>query len=132
MGLFGKKKDESIRVLHYEGLKDFMQDSPCTVEVNENVFIIKRIKPETTVTLPMEKVLTFDAMEEPSFMIKYHNINVNTSKAKGINKYYLVVRYINKENEEKYLAFWGTASEYGKFLKLRTLKLDEQSKSYSL
>ena len=58
-------------------------------------------------------------MEEENFMIRYHGQAVTTTKAKGIQKYYLVVDYTSKEDEEKRLAFWGTSTEYGKFLELQ-------------
>ena len=51
-------------------------------------------------------------MEEKAFMLKYHGQAISTTKAKGIDKYYLVVQY-----DKGTLAIWGTAFEYGKFLK---------------
>lgn len=78
------------------------------------MFEIRRIKPETTVTLPMNRIKSFSAMEEEKFMLKYHGQAKNTSKLKGAKKYYLVVEY-----DKGMLAFWGTAMEYGKFLDLQ-------------
>lgn len=92
--------------MHYEGL-DFPTDFPCRIELKDDTFFIKRIKPEVTVTLPLSQIKSFSAMEEENFMLRYHGQAVTTSKAKGIQKYYLVVDYISKENEEKRLAFWG-------------------------
>ncbi|AZK44805.1 hypothetical protein [Paenibacillus lentus] len=129
--MFGRKK-KAIKVQHYEGLKDFMQDFPCTIEMNDEQFVIQRIKPETTVNLPIERILAIDAMEEERFMLKYHNHETSTTKAKGIKKYYLVVRYQDVEGTEQYLAFWGTASEYGKFIELQKRKMDTPSSNYSL
>ncbi|MBA9087510.1 hypothetical protein FHR92_003995 [Fontibacillus solani] len=129
--MFGRKK-KGIRVQHYEGLKDFMQDFPCTVEMTDEQFLIQRVKPETTVNLPVERILEIDTMEEEKFMLKYHNDKSNTSKTKGIKKYYLVVRYLNTEGTEQYLAFWGTASEYGKFIELQKQKMNVASSDYSL
>lgn len=101
--MFGKKKESGIPVGHYEG-----------IEVKGDVFEIRRIKPETTVTLPMNRIKSFSAMEEEKFMLKYHGQAKNTSKLKGAKKYYLVVEY-----DKGMLAFWGTAMEYGKFLDLQ-------------
>ena len=117
--------------MHYEGLNDFIQDYPCTIEMKEDIFEIKRIKPETIVTLSKEQIIKIEMMEETKFMLKYHNDNTTTDR--GIKKYYLVVTYISKEKEEKYIAFWGTSIESSKFLKLQNMELKENtSKSYSL
>lgn len=130
--MFGKKKDKSIRVQHYEGLQDFMQDFPCTIEMKDGQFVIQRKKPETTVTLPGDRILSFTPMEEENFMVKYHNESANTTKAKGIQKYYLVVKYLSGEGLEKHLAFWGTATEYKKFIDLQREKMNSAASSYSL
>ena len=132
--MFGRKKKEQkeIKVMHYEGLKDFSQDFPCTIEMTDDQFIIKRIKPETTVNLPTKRILALDAMEEERFMLKYHNAKASTSKSEVIKKYYLVVRYQDTEGSEKYLAFWGTSSESIKFIKLKQEKMNTASSNYSL
>ena len=128
--MFGKKSN-IIKVMHYEGLNDFIEDYPCTIEMKEDIFEIKRIKPETIVTLSKEQIIKIEMMEEAKFMLKYHNDNTTTDR--GIKKYYLVVTYISKEKEEKYIAFWGTSIESSKFLKLQNMELKENtSKSYSL
>lgn len=128
--MFGKKSN-IIKVMHYEGLNDFIQDYPCTIEMKEDIFEIKIIKPETIVTLSKEQIIKIEMMEEAKFMLKYHNDNTTTDR--GIKKYYLVVTYISKEKEEKYIAFWGTSIESSKFLKLQNMELKENtSKSYSL
>lgn len=113
--MFGKKKSKVISVMHYEGIDSFASDYPCTLEINNNVLEIKRIKPEITVTLPINRIKSFSAMEEKNFMLKYHGHAVTTSKTKWINKYYLVVEY-----DKGMLAFWGTAKEYGKFIDLQS------------
>mgnify|MGYP000002969380 FL=1 len=100
--------------MHYEGIEGFATDYPCRIEVKGDVFEIRRIKPETTVTLPMNRIKSFSAMEEEKFMLKYHGQAKNTSKMKGVKKYYLVVDY-----DKGMLAFWGTAKEYGNFLNLQ-------------
>ncbi len=128
--MFGKKKLPGIPVQHYEGL-DFAVDYPCRVELSGEAFTITRIKPETTVTLPIAQIKSFSAMEEERFMLQYHGEKAETSKAKGIKKYYLVVKYTSKAGEEKHLAFWGTGSEYGKFLEFQNTPLNAPS-NYSL
>lgn len=129
--MFGKKKTNVIKVMHYEGLQDFIQDFPCTIEMKEDTLEIKRIKPETTVNLATKQIIKFETMEEERFMLKYHNDKSTTDK--GIKKFYLVVTYNSKNNEEKYIAFWGTAFEYGKFVDLQNnFSMNKQPNSYSL
>lgn len=113
--MFGKKdKITKISVMHYEGISEFATDYPCRLEINDEELVIKRLKPETTVTLPKNRIKSVSAMEEPKFMMQYHGNAISTSKSKDIKKYYLVINY-----DKGMLAFWGTAKEYGEFLKLQ-------------
>lgn len=127
--MFGKKKLPGVPVQHYEGL-DFPIDFPCRIELTEKAFTIVSLKPETTVTLPIAQIKSFSAMEEESYMLKYHGQAKSTSKT-GFKKYYLIVEYISKSGEEKRLAFWGTSSEYGKFIEMQNSNLNQGS-NYSL
>lgn len=110
--MFGKKKEAPIRVMHYEGIDAFASDYPCTLEVKDDKVVITRIKPETVVTLPLSRISSFSAMEEPRFMERYHGEAKRTDK--GTSKYYLVIQY-----DKGMIALWGTAMEYGKFLDLQ-------------
>ena len=130
--MFGKKKENAIPVQHYEGLKDFTQDFPCKIEVKDSTFEIRRLKPETTVTLPLDRIKSFSAMEEENFMVKYHGEGMSTTKSKGIKKYYLVVDYTAQDGSEKMLAFWGTASEYKHFIDLQYSSTGSEPTSYCL
>ena len=121
--MFGKKKDKPIPVVHYEGL-DFAVNYPCQIALENDIFTIKRIKPETVVTLPISRIKSFSAMTEPEFMLKYHGEAINTSKAKGIDKYYLVIHYTDKSGVDKFIDLWGTASEYGRFIDFTTYPLN--------
>lgn len=119
--MFGIKKHSvlpGIRAIHYEGL-DFPTNNPCGLELDETALKINRINPDVVITLPVAQIKNFSVLREPDFMLKYHGHAVSTSKMKGVDKFYLVVDYTSKEGAEKYLAFWGTASEYGKFLNLQ-------------
>ena len=112
--LFGKKKEKGVPVMHYEGIDAFATDYPVNLLVDdETITITRRVKPETTVTLPLNRVQSFTAMEESRFMQQYKGNSATTSKS-GIAKYYLVVKY-DKGN----LVFWGTAKEYKYFLDLQ-------------
>ncbi len=123
--MFGKKKDKKndvIRALHYEGIPEFATDYPCTLKLEDDQLVITRIKPETVVTLPLNRIKSFTAMEESRFMLQYHGEAKTTSKMKNVNKYYLVVQY-----DKGMLAFWGLAKEYGKFLDLQNNALNAPS-----
>ena len=112
--IFKKKNKNIIRVVHYDGLKGFNQDYPCTIEEKEDVFEIKKIKPEMTVTLPKNKIVKIDYLRDNEFMQKYHNTLGTNDK-----KHYLVIIYNSDENSEKQIVFWGTSLEAIKFSKLK-------------
>ena len=69
--MFGKKKESGIAIMHYEGIKQFAADYPVRMDVKGDVLEIKRIKPETIVTLPINRIMSFTAMEESRFMQQY-------------------------------------------------------------
>lgn len=110
----GKKKNEGVPVQHYEGIEGFASNYPCRLELDADNLTVTRLKPETTVTLPVNRIQSITAMEEPQFMQMYHGNAASTGK-NGIKKYFLVIQY-----DKGMLAFWGTAAEYGKFLKMQT------------
>ena len=120
--MFGKKKNEKpMKVMHYEGIDAFATDYPCTLELKDGQLVITRIKPETVVTLPLDRIRSFTAMEEPRFMEQYHGTAMTTSKMKNMKKYYLVVQY-----DKGMLAFWSTVGEYGRFIDLQNMNLNHQ------
>jgi len=127
--MFGKKKNNVIKVCHYEGLENFMQNYPCEIQIKENIFEIKRIKPETIVTLEMERVIKFDAMSEEQFMSKYHNCSVEANNK--IPKTFLVVTYKAKDETVKYLAFWGVLFDGTKLMDM-AYKNVKNADSYTL
>lgn len=115
--MFGKKKESGIPVQHYEGISAFAQDWPCRLEVKDDHLEIRRLKPETTVNLPKNRIIKIDEMEEKQFMAKYHGSPIST--AKNGTKYFLVITYTTQDGSESFLAFWGTAFERGAFLNLK-------------
>lgn len=127
--MFGKKKNNVIKVCHYEGLENFMQNYPCEIQIKENIFEIKRIKPETTVTLEMERIIKFDTMSEEQFMSKYHNCSID-GKSKS-PKTFLVVTYKAKDGTVKYLAFWGVLFDGMKLIDM-AYKNVKNTDSYSI
>lgn len=117
--MFRKKKNKSIHVMHYEGIENFATDYPVIIEITDDTFIVKRLKPETTVTLQLNRIKSFSAMEEKNFMLKYHGQAITTTKQKATQKYYLVVEY-----DKGRLVFWGTVKEYQTFIDLQTINND--------
>lgn len=116
INMFGKKevKAKELSVMHYEGIPYFATDYPCTLLFGDEELIIRRQMPETTVVLPKNRILSVSAMEEPRFMLRYHGNAASTSNSPIVNKYYLAIVY-----DKGLLAFWGTAKEYGEFLKIQ-------------
>ncbi len=103
------KKYKTVKVMHYEGIKDFPTDCPCTLEIiNENL-IIKRRKPETTVTLPLNRINSFSTMSEYAFLQQYKGTELTKSKD-YIAKNFLVVQY-----DKGILVLWGTSLKTHKF-----------------
>lgn len=128
--MFGKKKNLIIKAMHYEGLTDFIQNAPCEIEIKEGNFLIKRIKPEVIVTLPIERIKRFECLSENDFFTRYHNTSIDISKNR-IQKYFLVVTYNSKEFNEKYLVFWAVPPQSMKFIDLQ-YKYNSNTESYSL
>lgn len=124
--LFSKKNKDIIRVMHYEGLEGFNQNYPCTIEEKEDVFEIKKINPELTVTLPKNKIVKIDSLRDHEFMQKYQNTVGTNNK-----KFYLVITYNSKEGNEKQIVLWGTAAEGIKFNDLK-IKYSGNTQDYTL
>lgn len=112
--IFKKKNKNIIKVVHYDGLRGFNQDYPCTIEEKDDSFEIKKIKPEMVVTLPKNKIVSIDSLNDNEFMQKYHNTIGTNDK-----KYYLIITYNSDENAENQIIFWGTSFEAIKFNKLK-------------
>lgn len=92
--MFGRKKKElpeGIRLMHYEGLPGFSQDSPCFMEQTAEALLFRRVD-GPTVTLPLEKVTGLDILEEPHFAARYRGTGLNTSKSNAV-KWYAVLTY---------------------------------------
>ena len=102
--MFGKKKESGLAVQHYEGIEGFATDYPCRLKLNADMLTIKRIKPETTVTLERSRINNITVLEEANFMSKYHG-HADTT-AKSGKKTYLVIEY-----DKGMLAFWTVGFE---------------------
>lgn len=90
--MFGKRvKLPGIPVMHYQGLKGFPQDFPCSIELSGESIVFHKVNPEVTVTLPLNKVTLIDMMEEENYQVMYHNVKASTAKL-GV-KWYYVIKY---------------------------------------
>lgn len=116
--MFGKKKNIKAKAIHYEGILEFAQNAPCEIEVKEDTFEIKRIKPETFVKLPMDRIIKFEYLSEYDFMSKYHNTTIEIQKGQ-IMKSFLVITYTAKDNTTKRLAFWEVGINAMKFIDIQ-------------
>ena len=113
MGLFSKKEDKPYRVMHYEGIDSVGVNIPCNLLIKDNVLNIS-FKSGVNVTLPMERVIKFEAMCENDFMMKYKQTNCNDKNDKILVSY-LVITYTSKENEEKRVVLWAANFREVKF-----------------
>ena len=107
MGLFGfgKKDDKPFRVMHYEGIDSIGTDIPCTFLIKDDIMNIN-FNSGMNVTLPMERVIRFEAMGINDFMMKYKGTNA-PNKKNGIAVSYLVITYTAKDNTEKRIVLWA-------------------------
>lgn len=125
---FSKKKKETnntLKVMYYEGLQGFMQDYPCTITLEDDFLIIKKVNPDLTVKLPINQITAIDALPEKNFMVQYHN-NPGTTARVG-KKFYYVFKYTSSAGESKHVAFWDvTSNSMNQVLYLRE-KLSQQS-----
>jgi hypothetical protein len=108
--MFGKKKESNqLTVMYYEGLQGFIQDFPCTIIFEDEAIIIRKTKPDLTVKLPINQVISIDAMPEQNFLVQYHNTTGTTSKAG--TKFYYVIKYTSSAGEPKHIAFWDVSAK---------------------
>lgn len=110
--MFNKRK-KPIQVMHYEGINSFSTDYPCTLELTDENLIVKRINPETTVTLPTDRIQSISALGEAAFLQQYKGTAFIKPK-NYIPKYFLVIQY-----DKGTLVFWGTSKAYRRFLNLQ-------------
>lgn len=128
--MFGKKKKTNkIDLIHYEGLENFYQDCPCVLEEKDEHFEIKRKVGEGTVILNKKQVKMIDFLSENEFMKKYHSTIAEKNKTP---RCFLIIQYISKDNEEKYIALWGTTFESKKMIDLKYKFAENSNSSYSL
>ena len=112
VSMFGRKKTKPIRVVHYEGIDGIPTDYPCTIELDDVTLKIKiRKKPENTITLSRERIISISVLGEDRFMQQFKGSNQVNKRE--LPMYYLVIQY-----DKGILVFWGTLKEHKNFIKL--------------
>lgn len=129
--MFGKNKSKVISAFHYEGLPDFTTDYPCTVEVGADSIVIQRKKPEVTVTLPFDRLLTISPMQEKDFMMKYHG-HSDVRKLLGSKRHFVVIEYMSQSGENKYFALWAPTHQAMGLIGLQSIKQGDTPSTYTL
>lgn len=82
--MFKKNKKEIFKVIHFEGINEFMQNAPCEIELKEDIFEIRNNMTKSIATLPknriqkleylLEKILCKNIIIATLKIIKYRNI----------------------------------------------------------
>lgn len=129
--MFGKKKSKAIPAFHYEGLPDFTTDYPCTVEVIDSSIVIQRKKPDVTITLPVDRLLTISPMNEKDFMMKFHG-HSDVRKLIGTKRHFVVVEYISQTGEQKHFALWAPTHQAMGLISLQDIKKGDAPATHTL
>lgn len=136
MGLFQKKSKipDGIKIQYYEGdLQGFICNYPCQLLLEDDKLRITKVNPDVTVYLNINRLMSIDIFPEKEYMAKYKGNDTTTSRAKGISKEYYVFNYIDKNNNNKQLVFWGTSTESLKIMKIRETAIKNQkSNAYEI
>ena len=130
--LFGKKKKElpaGARMMHYEGLRGFNQDSPCFMERTEAGLVFRQMNGPAA-TLPLEKLTGLEQMPERNFMARYHGTAATTAHGAAV-KWFAVFHYTAQEGE-RMLAFWYTEPKTGNALRELAAQVGASAQDYTL
>lgn len=58
---FGKNKNKSYSVMHYEGIPGIATNMPCSFEIINDILTI-HLNKDSDVTLPLDRVIKFESM----------------------------------------------------------------------
>jgi hypothetical protein len=101
--MFGKK--DEIKVIYFEGLNGFTQDTFCFLEVNDDAITIISKKPEVKVTLKRDQLKNIDMLTEKQFFMQY--LHTEKKPVKVMPKTFYVFKYRSSDDEDKKLIFYS-------------------------
>ena len=112
--LFSKKKANQITMMHYEGLKGFEQDMPCSLTLTDSTLTFSKVKPDISANLQLSQIQAIEFLPEVNFLSQYHNTGIPTAKAG--QKLYWVIKFTNSSGEASHIAVWDVGGKAHKFM----------------
>lgn len=112
--LFSKKNANQVTMMHYEGLKGFEQDMPCSVILGDSTLTFTKTKPELSATLQLSQIQAIEFLPEVNFLTQYHNSGLPTAKMG--QKLYWVIKFINNSGEASHIAVWDVGGKAKKLM----------------
>lgn len=112
--LFSKKSSNQITMMHYEGLKGFEQDMPCSLTLDDSTLTFSKVKPDLQATLQLSQIQAIEFLPEVNFLTQYHNTGIPTAKMG--QKLYWVIKFINSSGEASHIAVWDVGGKAHKFM----------------
>lgn len=103
--LFSKKNRNQITLMHYEGLKGFVQDMPCSLTLDDSTLTFSKVKPDLSAILQLSQIQAIEFLPEVNFLTQYHNSGIPTAKMG--QKFYWVIKFINSSGEASHIAVWN-------------------------
>ena len=103
--LFSKKNRNQITLMHYEGLKGFVQDMPCSLTLDDSTLTFSKVKPDLSATLQLSQIQAIEFLPEVNFLTQYHNSGIPTAKMG--QKFYWVIKFTNISGEASHIAVWN-------------------------
>lgn len=112
--LFSKKNANQITMMHYEGLKGFEQDMPCSLTLTNSTLTFSKVKPDLSANLQLSQIQAIEFLPEVNFLSQYHNTGLPTAKAG--QKLYWVIKFTNSSGEASHIAVWDVGGKAHKFM----------------
>lgn len=127
--LFSKKNPNQITMMHYEGLKGFEQDMPCSLTLDDSTLTFSKAKPDLSATLQLSQIQAVEFLPEVNFLTQYHNSGIPTAKMG--QKLYWVIKFTNGSGEASHIAVWDIGGKAHKLMDSIKTKLAPAS-NYAL
>lgn len=115
---FNKKKGPEtpqVRAVYYIGLPGFNQNFACDLIKENDLLIIRQVKPQAQASMSLSQIQSIDVIPENDFMTRYQHTNAPAPKDQsGFWKMYMVINYIGSDGLQKMIAFWVSNLEISK------------------